>query len=64
VESLVSRVSDPVLAAEVYAASVAAIDVDTPAEHGYLTLLAGRLGLEQALVDDIHRRVAATRAEG
>ncbi len=63
VERLVAMAETPVLAAEMYAASVAAIDADTPAEHGYLSLLAARLGLSAELVDEIHRRVAAARAE-
>jgi uncharacterized membrane protein YebE (DUF533 family) len=60
-DGLVARVQGPVEAAEVYAASVAAIEADTPGEQGYLALLASRLGLPPALVQDIHARVAAAR---
>jgi uncharacterized membrane protein YebE (DUF533 family) len=60
-DGLVARVQGPVEAAEVYAASVAAIVADTLAEQGYLALLASRLGLPPALVQDIHARIAAAR---
>ncbi len=60
-DALVARVEGPVQAAEVYAASVAAIEADTIAEQGYLALLAARLGLPADLIRDIHARVAAAR---
>ncbi len=40
--------NDPALAREVFAASVLAIRVDTPAESRYLAQLAERLGLDRA----------------
>ena len=40
-------VDTPEHAAEIYAASLVPIDADTPAEKGYLTMLAGRLGLRR-----------------
>lgn len=45
-------------AVEIYAASLLAIRADTPAERGYLAMLAGRLGLEPALVQTIEATVA------
>ena len=46
------------VAAELYAASLSAIQVDTPAEHAYLSMLAGKLGLPDALVGAIHEVAA------
>lgn len=42
---------------ELYTASRLAIDPDSRAERGYLDLLAGRLGLDDALVDHIEATV-------
>ena len=47
---------------EIYTASRLAIDPDTRAERGYLDMLAGRLGLPDALVDHIEATVAAAGA--
>lgn len=47
---------------EIYTASRLAIDADTRAERGYLDLLAGRLGLPDALVDHIEATVSAAKA--
>ena len=44
---------------ELYTASRLAIDPDTRAERGYLDLLAGRLGLPDALIDQIEATVSA-----
>jgi uncharacterized membrane protein YebE (DUF533 family) len=61
-EGLVARVADdPVLAGQVYAASLVAINMDTAAEQAYLTMLATRLGLSEAVTTDIARRVADLR---
>lgn len=46
---------------ELYTASRIAIDPDTRAERGYLDLLAGRLGLADALVDHIEATVASAK---
>lgn len=43
---------------ELYTASRLAIDADSRAERGYLDLLAGRLGLPDALVDHIEATVS------
>ncbi len=49
-DRLVARVPDQALAAEVYAASLLAIDPDTPAERAYLALLSSRLGLDPGVI--------------
>ncbi len=43
---------------EIYAASRLAIDPDTRAERGYLDMLAGRLGLPDALVEHVEATVS------
>jgi uncharacterized membrane protein YebE (DUF533 family) len=52
--ALVAEVSCPVVAAEVYAASLLAIDIETQAEVDYLRDLARRLGLDAATVARLH----------
>ena len=47
---------------ELYTASRLAIEPDSRAERGYLDLLAGRLGLADALVDHIEATVSAAKA--
>jgi uncharacterized membrane protein YebE (DUF533 family) len=46
---------------ELYTASRIAIEPDGRAERGYLALLAGRLGLAEALVDHIEATVASAK---
>ena len=53
-EGLVAEVKSPEVAVEVYAASLLAIEVDTPAEREYLRRLAERLGLDAAAVQRVH----------
>jgi uncharacterized membrane protein YebE (DUF533 family) len=53
-QSLVSGVRDLQTAAEVYAASLLAIEVDTQAERDYLQRLAAGLGLNDQVVQRIH----------
>jgi uncharacterized membrane protein YebE (DUF533 family) len=48
-------------AAEIYAASLLAIDPEGAAEQGYLTLLAARLRLDPGLVDHLNARARALR---
>lgn len=55
--TLVAAATTPEISAEIYAASLLAIDVDTAAERAYLAMLAARLGLPQGLVDSIHREL-------
>jgi uncharacterized membrane protein YebE (DUF533 family) len=54
-EGLTREVHGPELAAEVYAASLLAIEVDTPAEQAYLRDLAQRLKLNPGAVQHIHQ---------
>ena len=55
--SVVASATTPEIAAEIYAASLLAIDVDTVAERSYLSLLAARLGLHPGLVDSLHEEL-------
>lgn len=63
-DALVSRVSGPHMAEEVYAASLLAIEVDTPAEQKYLQDLAARLHLDAATVAQLHDRFDAPQPKG
>jgi uncharacterized membrane protein YebE (DUF533 family) len=63
-DQLAAAVVGPAQAAEVYAASLLAIDVDTPAERAYLSLLAGRLALDDELVASLHREAGIPAAAG
>jgi uncharacterized membrane protein YebE (DUF533 family) len=58
--AITSEVRDAATAAEVYAASLAAIRVDTEAERRYLDNLALRLGLDRVAVDEINRRLESS----
>ena len=53
-DAVVAGADTPEHAAEIYAASLVAIEADTAAEKAYLQMLAARLGLQPALVDQIH----------
>jgi uncharacterized membrane protein YebE (DUF533 family) len=53
-DSLIREVSSPQVAAEVYAASLLAIEVDTQAERDYLRRLAQGLGLDDGVVQQLH----------
>lgn len=55
VEGLARAARNPKEAAEIYAASLMAIEVDTQAERDYLARLAGALGLPRPTVDHIHQ---------
>jgi uncharacterized membrane protein YebE (DUF533 family) len=57
VDAVARDVRTPEEAAEIYTASLLAINVDNPAERGYLALLAARLNLEDALVQHLHKTV-------
>ncbi len=63
VERIVRMASTPAVAAELYAASLLAMDPDTPAERAYLDLLAARLGLDRSLAAEIERAAEAAAAE-
>ena len=60
--ALVASAGTPEIAAEIYAASLLAIDVDTAAERAYLAMLAARLGLPEDLASSIHRELEAPEA--
>lgn len=53
-QALVSAVPNQAVAAEVYAASLFAIDIDTDAEKAYLRQLAQALGLDAGTVSRLH----------
>ena len=60
-DAIVQSATCPEVAAEIYLASLLAVDVDTPAEKSYLAMLAARLGLAPELVAELHRQVEAQR---
>jgi uncharacterized membrane protein YebE (DUF533 family) len=59
VDAVAGAAQTPEEAAELYAASLLAIDVDSAAERGYLAMLAGRLNLPDDLVQQLHASVTA-----
>jgi uncharacterized membrane protein YebE (DUF533 family) len=61
IDAVAAAATSPEAAAEIYAASLLAIDPDTPAERGYLQLLAARLGLDPALAAHLEAGAAAAR---
>jgi uncharacterized membrane protein YebE (DUF533 family) len=58
-DAIASSAGSPEIAAEIYIASLLAIDVDTVAEKSYLAMLAARLNLAPELVNELHRQVEA-----
>ena len=59
VDAVAGAAATPEEAAEIYTASLLAIDVDNAAERGYLAMLAARLKLDDALVAHLHGSVAS-----
>lgn len=59
IDAVAAGARTPEEAAEIYAASLLAIDVDNAAERGYLAMLAARLNLDAALVKHLHANVEA-----
>ncbi|MCV6574455.1 MAG: tellurite resistance TerB family protein [Cohaesibacter sp.] len=59
IDSLVASSNSQEQAMEIYIASLMAIEVDSPAEQAYLSMLAARLGLEPALTQQIHQTLVA-----
>lgn len=59
VDGIVAAVNGPAQAAQVYAASLMAIAVDTEAEKAYLRDLARRLNLDAAAVAQLHQMTGA-----
>lgn len=51
----------PEIAAEIYVASLLAVEVDTAAEKAYLSMLAARLQLPPELVTELERQVEAQK---
>lgn len=58
-DSLAAEVQSPAVAAEVYAASILAIDIDSEAERQYLRELARKLGLDAGTVERLHQMTGA-----
>ena len=61
-DTLVAEARTDAQKAELFTAARLAIDPNTRAERGFLDLLAGRLGLPDALVDHIEATVAEVKA--
>jgi len=59
-DALIRRAQTPQAAVEVYAASLLAIEVDTPAERDYLRRLAGGLGLAPTTVQRVHEALGVS----
>lgn len=59
IDAIAARATTPERAAEIYAASLLAIDPDDPRETDYLNALAGRLKLDGRLRDSIETEVRA-----
>lgn len=57
VDAVANGARTPEEAAEIYAASLLAIDVDNPSERGYLGMLAARLRLDDKLVEHLHATI-------
>jgi uncharacterized membrane protein YebE (DUF533 family) len=61
IDELVKAVQTDAQKLELYTASRLTIDPDTRTERGYLDLLAGRLGLPDALIDHVDATVSAVK---
>ncbi len=64
VEGVAAGATSPETAAEIYAASLLAIDADGPAEKGYLSMLAARLSLPPGLVAHLHAKIDGASEAG
>jgi uncharacterized membrane protein YebE (DUF533 family) len=64
VDAVAGAARNPAEAAEIYTASLLAIDVDNAAERGYLSLLAARLKLDEELVAHLHATVEEATERG
>jgi uncharacterized membrane protein YebE (DUF533 family) len=62
-DAIVAPATCPETAAEIYTASLIAVDRSRPAERGYLAMLAARLALEPGLVEHLHANVDAALSE-
>jgi uncharacterized membrane protein YebE (DUF533 family) len=61
-DALVAAVRSQTMAVQVYAASLFAIAVETPAEASYLRRLGERLGLDPAFTRELHRSLGIAPA--
>jgi uncharacterized membrane protein YebE (DUF533 family) len=61
IDDIAGEVSGPDVAAQVYAAALAAIDVDKATERRYLQALAERLGLDAEIINEIHDQLGQPR---
>jgi uncharacterized membrane protein YebE (DUF533 family) len=61
-DGLAAQVSNPQVAAQIYTASLLAIEVDTEAEQRYLRELAAKLNLEAGVVGQIHTMLGVAPA--
>ena len=59
IQALAAEARTPAQAAEIYAASLLAIDIDTDNERQYLRDLAQALKLDPATVDQLHQMTGA-----
>jgi uncharacterized membrane protein YebE (DUF533 family) len=59
VDAIINSAHSPEVAAEIYIASLLAIDVDTTAEHSYLAMLAARLNIPPDLAEELRNQVEA-----
>jgi len=59
VDDVAALSNGPEMAAELYAASLGAIALDTPAEQAYLAMLARKLALPPGLVQELHAAAGA-----
>ena len=56
-DAIVQSATSPEMAAEIYVASLLAIDIDTAEEQSYLSMLAARLNLPPDLASELRRQV-------
>ncbi len=61
-DAIVNTASCPEVAAEIYTASLLAVEVDSAAEKAYLAMLAARLDLPAELVTELEKAVAEQKA--
>lgn len=60
-DAIINSADSPERAAEIYTASLLAVEVDSAAERAYLDMLAARLGLPAQLVEELERQVEAQK---
>jgi uncharacterized membrane protein YebE (DUF533 family) len=61
-DAIINSANSPEVAAEIYIASLLAVDVDTVAEKSYLAMLAARLQLPAQLVKELENQVNAIKS--